>query len=173
MDIRTELLTEHSKTKVLKIANYIGNDTQRFENLMELFFKNEKVLTQRVAWVMSHCVDRYPYLITPYLERLLVNLQNPKLHVGTKRNTVRVLQNVDLPEDLLGIAADVCFGFLMNINEATAVRAFSMPILYNICVKEPDLANELRLVLEEHIPHGTSGFKSRGKKILKALDKLG
>ena len=47
-----------------------------------------------------------------------------------------------------------------------------MQVLYNVCQKEPDLANELKIVIEEFLPHGTAGFKSRGGKILKKLNKL-
>ena len=47
-----------------------------------------------------------------------------------------------------------------------------MTVLYNLCKKEPDLANELRILIEEQMLYGTAGFKSRGKRILKELKKL-
>jgi len=153
------------------VLKYIGNDETRFADLMDLFLGDEYRVTQRAAWVVGHTADHNPQLFQPYLRPLIENLQN-SVHDSIKRNTLRVLQDIDLPEDLLGLAADICFGFLNDPKEAVAVRVFSMTVCYNICVKEPELANELQLVIEEYLPHGTAGFKSRGKKILKLLDKL-
>ena len=51
MDLRAELLEEHSKRQALRVADYIGNDPERFADLMCLFFGNEYRVTQRAAWV--------------------------------------------------------------------------------------------------------------------------
>lgn len=173
MDIRAALVQEHSREQAHKICDYIGGDQERFEVLLDLFINDEPRVVQRSAWVLSKCADRHPYLIQPHLRTLLENLKKEKIHDAVKRNTVRVLEKVDLPEDLLGLAADLCFDYLADPKEPIAVRVFSMTILYNICVKEPELSNELRLLIEEFLPHGSAGFKSRGKKTLKALKKLG
>ncbi len=55
---------------------------------------------------------------------------------------------------------------------ASAVKAFAMQILCNICEKEPELANELMMIIEDQIPHSSIGFKNRGTKILKLLRNL-
>ena len=172
MDIRAELIKEHSRSKAIQIAEYIGSSPNRFEDLLDIFLNDEIRVVQRSAWVMTFCAKRYPFLITPHLEVLIKNLKKPKIHDAVKRNTVRVLENVDIPEDLLGVTAEICFDFLLDIKEPIAVRVFSMTVLYNICVKEPELSHELKAIIEEHLPHGSAGFKSRGKKILKGLDKL-
>ncbi|MEM6316043.1 MAG: hypothetical protein AAF960_00145 [Bacteroidota bacterium] len=172
MDLKAAILKEHSKAQAILVRDYIDADQSRFDELMTHFYGNEHRVTQRAAWIMMHCVEKYPFLLNKHLEKLVHNLQNKNLHVAVKRNTVRVLQDVELPEDLMGIAADCCFGYLLDPKEAVAVRAFSMTVLYNICKKEPDLSEELRLVIEEHLPYGTAAFQSRGKKILKALQKL-
>jgi len=111
-------------------------------------------------------------LIRPHLEKMVLNLKDENIHVAVKRNTVRLLQNVEIAEDLMGTIADCCFNFLANPNEAVAVRIFSMSILYELCKKEPDLANELKIIIEEFMPHGTAGFRSRGTKVLKGLRKM-
>lgn len=172
MDLKEAILKEHSKKQAQFITEYIGNNQDLFDELMTHFFSNEYRVTQRAAWIMTHCTEKNPQLINPHLEKMVYNLKEEKIHVAVKRNTVRLLQGVEIPEDLLGTAADCCFNFLLNPNEAVAVKIFSMTILYNICKKEPDLANELKIVIEEFLPHGTAGFRSRGKKILKGLQKI-
>ena len=46
-----------------------------------------------------------------------------------------------------------------------------MTVLYNITLKIPELADELKIIIEDQMPYGSAGFKSRGKKILKGLQK--
>ena len=172
MDLKAAILQEHSKAQAIFIRDYIGDNQTLFDELMEHFFSNEYRVTQRAAWVMTHCTDKRPHLINPHLEKMANNLKDKKIHVAVKRNTVRLLQNVAIPEDLMGTVADCCFNFLADPKEAVAVRVFSMSILYELCKKEPDLVGELKLVIEEFMPHGTAGFKSRGKKVLKGLEKM-
>jgi len=146
MDIRAALAKEHSKKQTQLIASYIGGDQDRFDELMVHFLQDEEWrITQRAAWV---------------------------IHVAIKRNIVRTLAKIDLPEDLMGLAADACFTFLANPKETVAVKAFSMEVLYQMCKKEPDLAHELIPLIEENMEHnGTAGILSKGRKILKKLKK--
>ena len=136
---------------------------------MILFFNGEYRITQRAAWIVHYCADNYPGLIEPYLAKLVDNLFNDKIHVAVKRNTLRILQYIDIPEKLLGRVAEICFNFLASGVEPVAVKAFSMTVLYNITLKEPELANELKLHIEQLLPFGSAGIKSRGRKILAKL----
>ncbi len=47
--IKTLLLAEHSKAQTDKILAYIGNDSARFDELMQLFFHDEYRVVQRAA----------------------------------------------------------------------------------------------------------------------------
>ena len=170
MDLRTALLQEHSKAQAAKIAAYIGKDTQRFAQLMELFLHGEYRITQRAAWVVGQCALTHPTLIQPYLAVLISNLREP-VHDAVKRNTVRILQHIPIPEALWGELTDICFGFLTDAKTAIAIKVFSMTILLHIAQQMPDLKHELKLVIEEQLPHGSSGFISRAQKVLKALEK--
>ncbi|MFK8103084.1 MAG: hypothetical protein AB8G15_11185 [Saprospiraceae bacterium] len=170
MDLRTEILKEHSKKQAVRLADFVGKNTTRFAALMELFLRDNLVVCQRSSWVVIHAVQQYPSLISPYLEEMIDNLDK-EVHSAVKRNTVRIFQDIAIPEELLGKAVDVCFRLLDDPQEAIAVRVFSMQVLYNACLREPDLKDELRITIESHLEFGSSGFISRGKKILKALQK--
>ncbi|MTI21662.1 hypothetical protein E1176_11580 [Fulvivirga sp. RKSG066] len=171
MDIKTALLQEHSRNQAEKIAQYIGSNEEKFAELMTLFFSDTYRVTQRAAWPMSICSDEHPELIRPYLKQM-INSLSATVHVAVKRNTVRALQNIDIPEELRGIAAENCFNLLASGDEPIAVKVFAMTVLANICKIEPDLSHELRILIEDQMPYGSAGFKSRGNKILKQLDKL-
>lgn len=170
MHIKEALYAEHSKAQCLRIAEYIGRDSERFTELMKCFLGSDPRLTQRAAWAVSHCSDRHPELLYPHLEAMISNLRN-KVHVAVRRNTVRLLQYLDIPEELLGEAADICFSYLADPGETIAVKVFSLTVLANICKREPDLGNELKLLLEEQLPYSSAAFKNRAGKILRELDK--
>jgi len=171
MSLREEILKEHSKPHTVYLSKKIGPNQEAFDELMDLFLKGEYQVKQRAAWILSHCFDDHPWLINKHIEALILNLQND-VHDAVKRNTVRVLQFVDIPEKLLGTAADICFSFLNSSKEPVAVKAHSMTILLNIVKKFPELKVELKLSIEDQLPFGSAGIKSRGNKILKALDKI-
>ena len=164
--IRKTLYKEH----VSIIVDYIGNNKKRFAQLMNFFFSNDNRLSQRSAWVMSHCVDKNTTLIEPYIDKLVKNLYATN-DDATKRNTLRILQLVDIPEPLWGELLEKCFEYLESNDEAIAIRAFSMTVAYNISNDVPEIKPELKAVIEEIIIYGSAGLKSRGKTILNKLAK--
>lgn len=170
MDIKEALLEEHSKAQTLKIKRYIGSSQDRFKELIDLILEDEYRIVQRASWVVKHTCDSNPMLIYPYLSDLIPRLRKP-LHDAYKRNILHILSLLEVPEEYLGELADICFESLENRKEAVAIRVHAMQNLHNICFKEPELANELKLFIEEFMPHESAGFKSRGKKIIDSLRK--
>jgi len=171
MNIKAELLKEHSKAQATRIAEYVAKKPERFKNLMELFFSATYRVTQRAAWPVGICAEKHPHLIRPYLGQMIDNLSGG-VHDAVKRNTVRALQNIKIPDELLGEAANNCFALLESNKEPIAIKVFSMTVLANICEKEPDLGQELKLVIENQLPYGSAGFKSRAKKVLSKIKTL-
>ncbi len=172
MDIKTALSGKQSKQQAENIAHYIAEDETKFRELMQEFFSDDWRQTQKAAWVLSHCADNHPQLIEPYIGKLVANLKT-KPQVAVRRNTVRVLQNMAIPEEVLGDLADICFNYLQSSSEPVAVKVFAMTILTNICKDLPELGNELKLIIDDQLPYASAGFRSRAKKTFKVLDKLG
>lgn len=169
MEIYYHLLREHSKFNTTKIVEYVGSNPKRFRELMTIFFDGPYRLTQRAAWPMSYCVEKHPSLVLPYLKKLIGQL-NHSTPVAVKRNTLRLLQNIELPRALRGKAVSVCFDFLGSSLEPVSVRVFAMTVIYNVSVVETGLGNELRIVLEDQWLNASPGFRSRAGKILRKLE---
>jgi len=136
---------------------------------MKLFLKGEYRITQRAAWIISHCADEHPAIILPYLGRMLDRMLEPGVHVAVKRNVIRILQNIKIPDSLTGKVATICFDMLASQKEPIAVKCFSMTVLANIARQEPDLKNEIRILIEREVMNGSAGLRSRGAKILAKL----
>jgi hypothetical protein len=172
MNLREEILLEHSKRQATKIANWVGDDKKRFEELLGLFLKDEYRVTQRAAYAFGIVADRHPKLVANYWGILIENLKKPVLHVAVKRNTIRLLQNAYLPDELLGDITEICFKYLASNDESIAVKAFSTTVLLNTARRYPDIKNELKMLIEDQLHHGSTGFVNRGKKVLAELNKL-
>lgn len=169
MNLREEILKEHSKQQTMRIVRHVGSDKKRFADVMKLFLGNEYRVTQRIAWVVSYCGRAHPQLILPYLEKMILNLKKSGQHDAVKRNTVKVLEEIDIPERLTGLCAETCFNLLASKTEPLAVRCYSMGVLAKICNKEPELKNELKLVVQEQLPYSTAGFRARARRVFAEL----
>ncbi|MBX2963021.1 MAG: hypothetical protein KF687_10955 [Cyclobacteriaceae bacterium] len=172
MNLQQELLRTTSKAQVLRIVQYIGSDPIKFDALVTVFLGGSYRATQRASWILSVCIEHHPELAKPHLKKLVKNLKQPGLHSAVKRNTVRLLQFVNIPASLHGDVATVCFNFLQDNKEPIAVRAFSMTVLANIARSNPDLKRELMLMLEDILPYGSAGMISRARKTIKQLETI-
>ncbi len=169
MDIRTSLVNKYSKANTMQIVAYIDNDQARFDELIEVLLGGDKELEKRAAWVLGHSAKHCPKLADKHFQTFIDKLKEPDVGDATKRNILRVWEFLDIPEEHIGEIADICFDFLMSMKEPIAIKVFSMTVLYNITQKIPELKNELRLLIEDQMPYGSAGFKSRGRRILKGL----
>jgi hypothetical protein len=171
MDIREALLKEHSRRQTLKVAAYAGGDSKRFAKMMKLFLGNEYRITQRASWAVTWCVINDPVLLRPWIGKLIGGLSRKAIHDAVKRNSLRVLCNVDIPERYQGELVEICFCFMKDKDEPIAVKVFAMTILGNICLKQPGLKSEVILTIGEMLPYASPAVKARAKKILRLLQK--
>jgi hypothetical protein len=169
--LKIMILEEHSRANSQRIKQWVGVDTVRFDLLMTLFLANEYRVTQRAAMTISHIFDENPSLFQTWILKMVDFLKKKDVHDAVKRNVMRILENADLPNDLLGEIADLAFRFAADPNEPGAIRCFSMSVAWRICQKEPELTPELRQIIEENLPHATTAFKNRGAKILREMKK--
>ena len=173
MNLESEILKEHSKRQVVKIAKWIGNNRRRFKQLMELFLNGKPVVTQRSAWAVGILGEKYPKLITPWLPAMLKKMQEPKVHCAVKRNVTRTLQFVDIPRRHLGKVVTICFNELADPKSPIAVKAFSMYTLAKIAKKEPAIVQELKVTIELMLPHASGGLLACSRKVLKQISSSG
>lgn len=169
MNLCKSILKEYSKVTMTKIVDYVGDNPTRFKELVNIFLAGPYRITQRAAWPLSYSVRNHPAIIKPHLKKVLDHLEKPDIHDSVKRNTVRLLQDINIPKGLQGKVVDICFKYLSDPKEPIAVRVFSMTVLANLAKENPELKNEIIPIIEDQLPFGSAGFRSRGMKVLKDL----
>lgn len=170
MDLRKTILQEHSKTNCLKIVHYVGVDSNRFDELFHLFLNDDETrVVQRASWPLSYCVKNHPRFITKHLAALFKNLHKSNIPEAAKRNTLRLLQFIEIPKKYHAIVINTCFDYIISSKEKPAIKAFSITILQNLSQIYPAIIQELKLIIEERMHLESAAFKSRAKKFMKQL----
>jgi len=170
MDLRTQILQEYSKAQLTLLAQHVSGDKKRFKALMHLLLNDEYRVVQRAAWIVSMIAERHPEMVQPYLSAMTKRMLVPGLPPAVRRNVVRILQFIDIPEALHGEVMNACFDFLADPDENIAVRCFSMTVLGNLSKIYPEIKPELVTILEDQLEYGASaGFRSRAAKTMKLI----
>lgn len=173
MNIREELLKEklYLKADADEITRYACASPKHFKQLMDCFLSNDYRVAQRAAWSVGWAARARPDLIKPYIKNLVEQLTRTDVHNAVIRNSVRVLEAISIPEAYHADVMNACFAFIEKPGTPAAIKAFSLTTLYNLSAQYPDIKQELALIIKTLWDTETPAFKSRGRKILKALEK--
>lgn len=169
MQLRTEILKEHSKANCNAIVKWVGNSQRRFDELFEIFLNDEYRVVQRASWPVSYAVQAHPKFIQKHFKKLINNIKKPGIHEAVKRNTVRLLQDIKIPEPYHGEVMNLCFDFISSPEEKAATKAFSLTILENLSKIYPEIGQEIRTIIEDRWDYESAAFHSRARKILRSL----
>lgn len=170
MNIREQLLKVHSKSNNLLICNWIGGDSKKFALLIDAFLDKEYRVVQRAAWSVSTIGVKHPHLLLPHID-VMINAAEHPIHPAVLRNIFKLMAEAVLPisEAQEGRLLNLSFDLLTNPAQPVAIRVHCMQFIANLCKSYPDLAIELKEIIEDGMEYGSAGFKSRGRKILKQL----
>ena len=169
MKLREQILKEQSKANREVIVRWVGTSQERFDDLFDLFLNDEYRVVQRAAWPLSYIVIAHPQLIQKHFSRLLKNLDKPGIHDSVKRNTIRLLERIFIPERFHGQVMNYCFNYIASPHEAVAIKAFSLTVLERLSHQYPEIKTELKTIIEDRWDYESAAFRSRAKKILSRL----
>jgi len=168
MNLHEALLKEHSLIQANKISAWAVESKSNLKQLMQAFFGNEKRIVQHASWSASKAYELKPEWFDSYIPELIHSLHKP-IHGSVRRNSLRILQTMQIPEAYQGELIDLLFEMLTNPKEESAVKAFGMTVAYNLVQYYPELSKELKIIIEDQLPYATPSFKSRANKIIKKL----
>lgn len=153
------------------IVSMVSADPSLMPELMTCFFSEEMRVCQRAAWPVGIIAEKHPELLERYLAQMISNMNRAK-HDAVIRNTLRTFQFIDVPEEVESDLYDRCLEYVMNPSYPIAFTAFAMTVCVNICMKYPELKEEVVTAIEYRMPEGSAGIRARGRKLLKQLSKI-
>lgn len=167
----------------IKYADMVINDKSLFIPLLELAFDETKEASIKVSWVLDFVSREKLDWFYPHLDFFTDNISTVK-HDSVVRPMSRICELLakaytakkknEIHNYLTKIHIDKIIetGFdWMISDQKVAVKAYTMETLFLFGKKVDWVHEELKLILAQEIVSGSPGYKSRGKKILKWIDK--
>ena len=176
MEFKTELedyLTNRiSAENIEKIGKSDKVNQELVDALWESVKTNKHPLAWRAAWALHHILSYNSNwkMMHQYIDEIINSIPN-FTHNGQRRELLIVLQYFDINDLDIGKTVDLCYNMLFDSDEAIAVKAHAMQILYDISNIEPELKSELKQTLELMIQESSPGIKGRAKRLIKSLNK--
>lgn len=167
-DLINELIHISGKKAVLKLIDAINFDTEGIDQIYALTCHDNHKVQWHAAWVFEHIYFANTNMLQHYLPDIIKRLPHVESD-SIKREFCKILSFSQINKLIDGDFINTCFDWLMSEKIPVAVKAHCMQILYNVCEEYPDLRSELVQVIESQIDNNSVGFKSRGRKIIKAL----
>ena len=128
----------------------------------------DSTVAWRTAWIIDKLSVKNPSLIEPY-HKMLVGMLKKTKNNSIRRHLTKILGTNPTKECEDGELIDKCLNWIIHTKVPVAVKANTMQLLYELCKLYPELIPEFRMVIEEGLPTGSNGYKSRARKILKQL----
>ena len=158
------------KLPAQRIAEEVGNDPDRFADLMRSVLYGDVRTAQLAATPMAIVIEASPGLAMPWLARMLALLDRPA-HPTVYRSVMRSLQFAPLPKRLEARIFDKMLAWIADPARDIAPRAFAITAALRIVRPYPELANELRLVLEDVMSTGPGpAVVHRAKMAMRELE---
>ncbi len=153
----------------LDLASYVAQHPEEIPQLIKAAGHTNHMVAWRAAWVLDNYARNHKAGITEYIDQLSGLLVATK-HNGVRRHLTHILCDAGPTFIDDGRVVDLCFEWISNPTIPVAVQANSMSLLAGLCKLYPDLASELETVINENFIHGSAGFKSRCRKILRQIN---
>lgn len=167
MDLEKLLDPFPVKEEAILVAQSIAKNPKYVKELWEICISDKKH-SWRATWLMDKVYDIAPDLVRLYLPQMIELV--PSLSNESKlRQYLKLISLEPLPSNISGDFINYCFDALISGTSAIAIKVYAMQILYNFSLQEPDLQNELALIIEGGLENGSAGYCSRAKRILKAI----
>lgn len=169
MDIKKLIDPFPIKKEAELIAQSIAKEPKYIKELWQISISNEKN-SWRATYLIGKVYNVDPDMVRPYIPKMIKII--PKLQDESKlREYLKLISFEPLTKDISGDFINRCFDLMVHVTTAVAVKVHAMQILFNFTKVEPDLQNELALIIEEQMEHGSAGFCSRGRKILSKMNR--
>jgi 8-oxo-dGTP diphosphatase len=171
-DFKNMVISIRGANEASWIASSAIDNPAIFTKLIDFSFSRDKRLAFHSSWIVSKACDTFPELIFSHLPSIIDSLSELD-NESALRSFLRIISLIDinrLSNKHHGPLANYCFEALRSRFSATAIKAYSMEILFKLAVIYPGMVNELSTTIKMISGDGSpGGITSRGRMILKKL----
>ena len=155
--------------KADEVARQIGDNQKLFDEIFQGIFDTDPIIRMRAADAIEKVSQKYPQLLKKHKNKILKNLvnfeqQEVKWHIALMVSYL----------NLTTIESEKVFTELSkwaNDDKSKIVRVNSMQALADISMKKNNIKAKTLALIKEQMETGTPSLMSRGRKLLKQLNK--
>jgi len=165
------ILGSNSLRKTIDIAAEVAGDNKNnFDEIMDITINKEYPLNMRAIRVIEICSNQYPELFLPYLESSIKQFPSFKID-GVKRVFPKIFSQFieKISDNGKTILINTCFDYILNKNEASAIRTNCMQLMFDMSKEIPEIKEELKSVLEYIYDESSAAIQARSRMILKKM----
>ena len=182
----TELYQElnyvnHSREKRLHYANFLIDNPNLVNNILEILFHVDDKISPRAAWVFEFMCSKDISYIIPHLDYFTENMH--RVHLDSAVRPVAKIcelivkaytskENHPIKQALTKThkerIIENCFDYMIN-DEKVAPKAYSMTTLFMLGLEYDWVHPELARILEDDFSKQSAAFKARARQILKKI----
>lgn len=169
MSLREDVLRAR-KGMAFEILERIEEEPKLLNDLIEIILSDKHPEAWRAAWILDWYVRTYEKeSAQAYINEFIILLDKTENN-SLRGRLLKLFQSLNLNVDNIGLLFDVSYRLFYNSNVPSFVTLYSMQILFLITRVEPELKNELIIILEDMIPHLSKSYIKKGaQKMLKKL----
>ncbi len=171
MDFRSLLTDFPSGVDKDFLVGEVIKSESHFKALLQLALHEKDPLAWRACWVLDGSDELKPGLARKHISKIVKALPGLESK-GTLRSLLRLLSRYEIPEEEQGLLIDLCFSYMVSELYPVAVKVHAMQIIYLHVLLYPELKDELVAVIEDQIDNNSVGFLSRGRRLIKQMEKL-
>lgn len=126
---------------------YLEAHPEDFDKLLG-WFTTDSLYAWKAAWLLACCMDTNDNRVRKHVKGAISVL--PKRKDNHQRELLKVLYQMDIPQDLEGLLFDHCVGIWQKVNQQSSVRCIAFKILLQIARRYPELHPEVISLTESH-----------------------
>lgn len=155
--------------KADEVAKQIGSDQKLFDEIFQGIFDTDSIIRMRSSDVAEKVLRNHPLLLKKHKNKILTNLdkfkqQEVKWHIALMVSYLK-LTTVESEKVFSGLSRWV------TDDKSKIVRVNSMQALADISMEKNNIKAKTIALIKEQIKTGTPSLMSRGRKLLKQLNK--
>lgn len=158
-----------SKLSIDGLVQEICLCPEYLKDIYQLTSDRKQTVSWRAIWACEKLSEKHPDWFVPMREEIIQRLLDCK-HDGSKRLLMSILYNIPVASPISIELLNYCFDHMLAPQESIGVQALSIRMAYKLCKNEPELLQELRLILENtEADFYSTGVKTTLRNILKKI----
>lgn len=130
------------------MISFLKSNPKAFEEAIKLAMTDKQPFAWRSAWLLWSCMEVNDKRIRKHIKSIIDSIETKK--DGHQRELLKILSKMEIKKDYEGYLFDLCMDLWEQIDKDPSVRMTALKVMIKIANKHPQIANEIKFLLQDH-----------------------